>query len=715
MKHILYVYAIIALSLYEAYNQPVIKAIRVETTPVIDGQVKEDIWDKAFMVDEFYQREPNEGAPASEKTEFLVCHNSDYIYFGIRCWGDPRKITAKEMARNANLKNDDCINIILDTYNDRRNAYWFQIGPRGSIADALISENGAGFNRDWMGIWTGKATIQDYGWEAELAIPFKTIGFDKSITQWGIKFARKIKHKMEVSYWPEANLNTHILQVSDAGILTGIEGITQGIGLDISPYIVTGMDTKKGEKNFSKLTGGMDMYYQVTPSLRSSITINTDFAETEVDYRQINLTRFNLHFPEKRNFFLDGANYYQFGIESDYYSPVAQKIIPFFSRRMGLDENGDPISINYGAKLIGRIKNWNIGMLHINDNRENGNNNFSVARISRNFGQQSSVGIIGTYGNALNDVTNLLAGADLKLSTSHFQSNKNASILFFGLKSNTENTYGEESAWGTQLVYPNDFINARLGHHQIGENFIAGIGFVPRTNIKETYGELEFGPRPNKFGIIQIQFGGSFDYIRNKQDEYTETKEFKIKPVGLRFLSGEEISYTLINQYENLTTDFNIFGDFIIPKSGYAWWRNELNLLTTGARSVWGEAKYSFGDFYNGNRRNIELKMNWKVAIPFFLGVNFIQNYIEIPQGNFNANIYQLNANILFNPNITLYNFIQYDNESKNAEWQSRFQWILKPGNEIILAWNSNFLKLANDFFMKESAIRLKLKYNIRF
>ncbi|MCG6188584.1 carbohydrate binding family 9 domain-containing protein [Maribellus maritimus] len=715
MKKIILTTSVIVFTLNTLLAQNFIKAIRIETPPEIDGFVNEEVWNQAFAVDEFYQREPNEGEAVTEKTIFYTCYDENNIYFAVKCWDDPDKITAKEMARDVSLGNDDRIQIILDTYLDRRNGYWFQVGPRGSIGDAIVSENGAAFNKQWDGLWEGKAKILDYGWEAELAIPFKTLGFDKNNTQWGIKFIRNIVNKLETDYWPEANLNTHKFQVSDAGILDGLENITQGIGLDISPYIITGLDTKKGGKNDPKLTGGVDLFYQITPSLKSSLTINTDFAETEVDDRQINLTRFSLHFPEKRDFFLDGANYFQFGIEGDRESPVAQKIIPFFSRRMGLNENGSPIPINVGAKLTGQVDNWNIGLMHINDDRETGTNNFSVARVTRNLGKQSSVGVIGTYGNSVGEESNLLTGADLKLSTSTFQGNKNVSFFLFGLKSNTKNVEGADAIWGAQFVYPNDLIKARLGYHEIGKNFIAGMGFIPRTNIRESYGELEFGPRPNKWGIMQIQFGGKFSYITNLETHDPETREFKIKPLGLRFLSGEELSYSLINQYEMLTEDFNIFENFVIPQGKYEWWYHVFELETKGARNLWGEASYGFGDFYTGYRKDIILEANWKVAVPFFIGGAITRNEVDLPDGNFTANIYQVNANILFSPNITLYNYLQYDNASKNIGWQSRFQWILKPGNEIILAWNSNFLKPVDKFFMDESAIRLKLKYNIRF
>jgi len=718
LKQILFSLAIICAAIQPIHAQNSIHAVRIENPPVIDGRVNEAVWDEAFVVDKFYQREPNEGAPISDRTEMLICYDANNIYFAMKCWSDPKDIIAKEMARDVSLGKDDRIQIILDTYNDKRNGYWFQIGPRGSIGDAIVSENGAAFNKQWDGLWTGKSKITDYGWEAELAIPFKTMGFDKESKQWGIKLIRNIVNKLEVAYWPVANLNTHKFQVSDAGTLDGIENITQGIGLDVSPYLVTGINTKKGEKNDPSLTGGIDLFYQLTPSLKSSLSINTDFAETEVDDRQINLTRFGLHYPEKRDFFLDGANYFQFGIEGDRESPVAKSIIPFFSRRMGLDTDGNPIPINVGAKLTGQVDNWNIGMMHINDARETGQNNFSVARVSKNLWKQSSIGIIGTYGNALSSLgeeSNLLTGADLKLSTSTFQGNKNLSFFLFGLKSNTDGKNGNDGSWGAQAVYPNDLISARLGYHEIGKNFVAGMGFVPRTNIRESYGEFEFGPRPNKWGIMQLEFGLEFDYINNIETSELETREIEISPLEIRFLSGERIRYSLINQYELLNEDFNIFDDIVIQNGAYEWWYQKLGLETKGARNVWGEATYGFGDFYNGYRKDIILQANWKVAVPFFLGGTFTQSNVDLPGGKFTANIYQVNANILFSPNVTLYNYFQYDNASESLGWQSRFQWILKPGNEIILVWTSNYLRANTEFYLAESAVRLKLKYNIRF
>ncbi len=697
-----------------SFAQPTLKAVFVSKPPIIDGRLNEEVWENAAKVDQFIQREPNVGQPVSEKTNFYICYDANFLYVGVKCFDDPKKITAKEMARDVNLGNDDRVQVILDTYLDHRNGYWFQIGPRGSIGDATISENGAVFNKEWDGLWEGKARIVADGWEAEMAIPFKTMGFDKYNPNWGIKFIRHIKRKLEMSYWPTANVNSYKFQVSDAGILEGITNISQGIGLDISPYLVGGMDTKQDTKNKYRAKGGMDLFYQITPSLKSSLSINTDFAETEVDDRQINLTRFNLLFPEKRDFFLDGASLFSFGIQGEDANPYGKSIMPFFSRRMGLDNNGLPIQINFAAKLTGTINKWNIGLMQVNDDHNTGNSNFSVARVSRSLGSESSIGVIGTYGNAVSSAENFVGGIDLKLATSKFRGNKNLSLILFGLKSNTKGLTDNDLSWGGTISYPNDFLSFSLGHHEIGQNFVAGMGFVPRTDIKDSYGSVQIGPRPDKWGLLQVYTGAGFNHIVNFSN-ILESRQVNFNPLKIRFKSGEEFSYSINNNYEYLEKQFNIFSTYVIPIGKYEFYRHTLNLVTAGSRNLAGDCSYAWGDFYNGSRRDINVGINYKVAVPFFVGIRYKQNEVSLPQGNFTARIYQVNANVLFSPDMTLYNYLQYDNNSKTIGIQSRFQWIVKPGNEIIVAWTSNLSQPLERFVMNESALRFKLKYNIRF
>ncbi len=714
MNYLLRVLLVFILFPVISHAQPSIKAVFVSKSPVIDGKLNDEAWDKAYVIGDLVQREPNSGQPVSEKTLLYICYDVNQLYIGIKCFDDPAKITAKEMARDANLANDDRVQVILDTFLDHRNGYWFQIGPRGSFGDATISENGAVFNKDWNGVWDAKARIVRDGWEAEMAIPFKTMGFDKNISTWGIKFIRHIKRKLESSYWPSANINNYKFQVSDAGLLEGIQHITQGIGLDIVPYAVGGMDTKKDTKNNYHGTGGLDIFYQITPGLKSLLSLNTDFAETAVDDRQINLTRFDLLFPERRDFFLDGASHFSFGIQGDDGNSRGKAIIPFLSRRMGLDNNGLPIQINYAGKLTGTIGRWNIGVMRVNDNHTSGNTNFTVARLSRNIVGASSVGIIGTYGNAFSLGENMVGGIDLKLATSKFNRNKNLSLILFGLKSRTQGLSGSDASWGGSFTYPNDFLYFNVGHHEIGENFVAGMGFVPRTNIKESYGNIKIGPRPNKWGLLQVYTGIGFDHIVNFSN-VLETRSINYSPVYLRFKSGEEFSWSVSQNYENLEKDFHIFSMYVIPVGSYEFYRQSLNFLTAGSRKFSVTTSYSWGNFYNGSREDYSIGANYKIAVPLFVGIKYSQNDVTLPNGNFSARIYQTNINLLFSPAITLYNYFQYDNNSNTIGIQSRFQWIVHPGNEIFIVWTSNISRPMERYVMNESALRFKVKYNIRF
>jgi hypothetical protein len=474
------------------------------------------------------------------------------------------------------------------------------------------------------------------------------------------------------------------------------------------------MNTQQGKHATYMKDAGLDMFYQVTPRLKASLSINTDFAETEVDDRQINLTRFNLYFPEKRDFFLDGSNYFKFGIEGDDNNGYRNSIVPFFSRRLGLDNDGNMLPVRYAAKITGTQNNWNIGMMHISDERDYGNSHLSVGRITHNLGKQSSVGVIGTWGNAISADENKVGGFDVKLATSKFQKNKNIAFTLFGMISDTHGKKGDNTSWGADIAYPNDFLYFSLGHYEVAENFVAGIGFVPRTNIKSSYGNFSLGPRPNAWGILQIKSGAGFNYMTNF-DNVMVTRVVNLSPLGIRFKSGEELYYSVSEQYEFLKDTFHIFKGFSIPPNEYTFWYHNVQFLTAGSRNLAGAVSVGTGDFYNGRKEDMRLTVNYKVAVPLFIGANYAINRVTLPEGDFTARIYQLNANILFSPTVTLYNYFQYDNASRKTGWQSRFQWIVKPGNEVILAWTSGWSQPSDRLIMNESALRLKLKYNIRF
>ncbi|MEX0987595.1 MAG: DUF5916 domain-containing protein [Bacteroidales bacterium] len=697
-------------------------AIYFEEPPRIDGVINEACWQQTQPITEFVQREPLPGIPATVETEIYIGYDSENLYVAFRCLGEYDEISAKQMARDVDLSNDDRVQLILDTYLDKRNGYWFQIGPRGSIGDAIISENGAAFNKAWDGLWSGKATMHDQGWDAEIAIPFKTLNFDREATSWGLKIIRYQKSREETVYWPVANINTHKFQVSDAGILTGLKGISQGVGLDLVPYGLGGIDFNESDPGPSPvLDGGFEAYYNITSSLKAAISLNTDFAQTEVDQQEINLTRFSLFYPEKRDFFLDGANYFNFGINGDQDNRWNTRMIPFFSRRIGLDANGKPIPVRYGGKITGQSGKWNIGAMYMNDERDSWKNgNFAVTRISRNLGKQSQIGMISTFGNALYDTSNLVVGMDLKLATSQFRGDKNLSFSMYGLKSVTDNeitgTTGanRDLSYGAEFVYPNDNLSFRIGHMQIRENFIAGIGFVPRPGVKQYYGEITVGYRPEMYGILQVLSGGGLDHVSNFNNKLL-TREWFAMPLKLRFLTGEEFQYKVNSTFEFLESPFTLYSNYVIHPGSYSFLWHNFSIKSAQKRQLWGSVNYRFGNFYDGSRKETGLKAGFQVMVPVYIGGEIVRNNIILPESSFTADVYRLNLNLLFSPDITLYSFIQYDSQSDKMGWQSRFQWILKPGREIFLVWNSITRDPFERFQMEEAGARFKIKYAIRF
>jgi hypothetical protein len=328
--------------------------------------------------------------------------------------------------------------------------------------------------------------------------------------------------------------------------------------------------------------------------------------------------------------------------------------------------------------------------------------------------------MISTYGNAVEDVSNALVGFDMRLGTSKFMEDRNMALTLYGIKSFTawENaglaSSGRDLSYGIEFVYPNDLLHLRLGHMQIQENFIAGSGFVPRPGVRELYGEVMVGPRPRKWGILQVQAGTRLDYITDFGNRLL-TREWEITPLQVSFLSGDQVSWVISSTYELLEEPFTIYEGHTIPGGEYGFFYHTLSFHSAQRRNMWTTLDYRMGKFYNGTRNEIKLKAGYKVAVPLFVGGELVHNDITLSDGEFTANIYRLNLNILFSPDITLYTFVQYDSQSDQMGWQSRFQWILQPGREIFLVWNSITSDPFDRFRMEEAGARLKVKFTIRF
>jgi hypothetical protein len=387
--------------------------VRTDTPPVIDGVLGEDVWGEGVLLEELIQTLPVEGAPPTERTEIRLLYDRDFLYLGIRMYdGDPSALIAKQMVHDSDMTSDDRINLSFDTFNDHRNAYFFQINPAGTRSDALI-ENNRNFRRDWNGIWYAEASVDKEGWSAEFAIPFKTVSFAAEGGTWGFEAERQIRRKNEKARWANPSKNRTVVDVAGIGTLTGL-GDVDGTGIDLVPngsLQVTWDRTRQGSgtSTDSDLLGnpGAEVYYKFHPSVTAALTINTDFIEAPVDDRRTELTRFPPFFPERRDFFLQDAGTFEFG-------NLTVNGFPYFSRRIGRID-GEPVDIDVGLKLTGRLGRMRFGGLnvHLPSQRGIGRTDLSVVRVQGDVLQESAVGIIATHGDPLDRNSNSLLDAQL--------------------------------------------------------------------------------------------------------------------------------------------------------------------------------------------------------------------------------------------------------------------------------------------------------------
>jgi hypothetical protein len=687
---------------------PSARAIRVTQPIKVDGVLDEEAWRQAATIGPLMQADPAEGATPSEDTEVRVLYSVSTLYIGVLCRDrTPSAIVSTHLTRDADLESDDTVLIVVDPFFDHRNGFFFQVNPAGARVDGQVANNSEDTSRDWDGIWEASARITPDGWVAEIAIPFKTLRFKPGQTTWGLNVERVIKRHNEKDRWAAPRRDMWATNLSEAGRLEGIEGIHQGRGLDIRPYLSGGEQNSDG-----KLQAGLDVFKNLTPNMNASVTVNTDFAETEADARQINLTRFPLFFPEKRAFFLEGAGVF------DVAATNSESVLPFFSRRIGLLA-GQEVPILLGTKIVGRQSNYNIGVLDVQtrdsaDGATSGQN-LLAARVSRNLFRQSWIGAIVTRGNPAGTGDNSLVGVDAQFATSTFHGDKNLSSSFFLLRTDDEATNTSDYSVGWNVDYPNDLWNVSWGMRQIGENFRPALGFVPRTGIRRYSPGFEFSPRPGRWGIRQFQFQME-PVVVTDMHNVVQTWDVYTTPAGVELESGDRFEFNVIGQYERLTEPFEIVDGVVIPIASYRMTRWGVQAETADKRPWVGRVEFSWGDFYGGTLRELQLGLTLKPSTHLQFGVELEQNNVTLREGTFQTRVVSVQADYNLSTDVSWANLVQYDSESRIMGVQSRFRWILRPGNDLFLVLNRGWLRreLDDRFLPRFDKGSVKLQYTFR-
>jgi hypothetical protein len=697
----------------QAATKPSARAAKIAASIRVDGVLDDPAWQQAMPIGPLVQREPDEAAPATEATEVRILYTASTLYVGVLCRDrTPNAIVSTQLTRDAELESDDSITVVIDPFFDHRNGFLFQVNPAGARADGQIANNAEHMTLDWDGIWDASARITPDGWVAEIAIPFKTLRFKPGQTVWGLNVERMIKRRNELDRWSTPLRDSWISNLAQAGTLEGIEGINQGRGLDIRPYVSTGRENSDG-----RFQAGIDVFKNLTPNLNASVTVNTDFAETEADARQINLTRFPLFFPEKRAFFLEGAGVF------DMAATTSAVVLPFHSRRIGL-LNGLEVPIMVGTKIVGRQSDYNIGVLDVQTRgvddfgapgeRLDGQN-LLVARVSRNIFRQSWIGGIVTHGNPSGDGENTLVGADVRLATSTFRGDKNLSTSAFFLRTDDEASSTTDYAFGGNVDYPNDLWDCSLGWRQVGDNFQPALGFVPRRGIRRFSPGISFMPRPERFGIRQMFFEAQPAVVTDLHN-VVQTWGVFTAPLNVEFESGDKAEFNYMPQYERLTEPFEIEDGILIPVGSYTMNRYGLQVETADKRPFVVAADVSWGEFYSGTRRDLQLEVFFKPSTHVFASVQYERNDVRLKEGAFAAQVFTVRADYNFSPNVSWANLLQYDTESRIVGVQSRFRWILKPGNDLFLVLNRGWYRQEGDdrYIRAFDKGTVKLQYTFR-
>lgn len=662
----------------------------------LDGVMNEAVWKRTVPAGDFIMQDPTLGGTPTEPTEVHFAFNNDHLYMGVIARdSEPDKLLGNTRKRDEFLSADDRFMWTMDTFLNQQTGYFFEMNPSGLMADAL--KGPAGNNREWDGVWNARVQRSEIGWVIEIDIPFRSLAFDPNAPAWGVNFQRTVRRKNEESIWTGHLRNQGLQRMSNAGLLVGLKDVTQGNGLEVKPY-VSGFkadysNPNSGARDHDVDVGG-EVAYNVTPSLRAVATYNTDFAETEVDNRQVNLTRFPLFFPEKRSFFLDGATFF------DFYVPA------FFSRRIGLDADGHPQRIIGGAKLTGQAGKFDVGTLYVRTGTEDGvdgtedavlGEDFLAVRLRRRILRQSYIGGIYT-GRATRDQsavpTRSTAGLDFRLATSTFRGNKNLEAAGYIAANNLYDAKtGDNVSFGARVFYPNDRWEGGMWFMQVPKNTSQAVGFVERSNIRHYSPEIRFSPRPSGHRYVRrMTFGAEVDLYTDLQNRQV-TRETEVTATRIELHSGDNIEFNISPTYERLEEPFEIIDDVVLPQGAeYSFTRYGIEMNTANKRIISLQPQFEWGGFLSGTRREAVLGVGIRPRPGVTVNVNYEWNQVKLVEGHFDTRLFRVIADTQFSPFMYLVNNVQYDSVSKVLGWQSRFRWILKPGNDIFFVYTHNWI-----------------------
>jgi hypothetical protein len=663
----------------------------------LDGLLTEAFWEQADVINDLRQQEPDEGAPATESTEVRIAFDDINLYVAVMAFDrQPDRVVSRILARDQVMESrfdglqfagDDAIAILFDAFHDSRNAFVFATNPNGAEFDALITDEGAEINVDWRAVWQVEATRTDQGWSAEIAIPFRTLRYPEGGAgqPWGFNVYRTIRRKNEMVLWQSwSRDNEGFLRVSRAGHLVGMEDLPRyGLNVEVKPYVLGGTRQELNDVGETPVEGeakaGLDVKSELLPGLVLDLTINTDFAQVEVDDEQVNLTRFSLFFPEKRDFFLENAGIFDLGFRGGFGPPPYQM---FFSRRIGIGPDGE-IPMLGGARLTGRVGGQTVGFLGVITG-ESGDvpaTGHSVARIKRDIGENSFIGLMVTDQRDSNR-SNTVAGVD-----GSFWPRPTLNLTGFFTRSFTSGEGGDDNTYSLVADYNTDLVGASFQHLTVGPEAEADLGFITRTDIRQSSAELRLSPRPGRWGIRVIDF--------RFEGEYISTVDWRMQDwevsafIDPEFETGDSFGTRLATGETQLDEGFMLADSIPIDPGRYDAAQIRLFLNSARHRPLVARVRGGLEQFYGGTLWTVEPSVELSPNPQVSMELGYEWNRVDVPNGELTTNIASVRFGYAFSTKLTTNALLQYNSLDNAVSVNLRLNFIYRPGSDLFVVFTS--------------------------
>jgi hypothetical protein len=689
-----------------AADKVTVRAVRVDKPLEIDGRLDEAVYGSVEAIGGFIQQEPHEGEPATEKTEAWILFDDDNLYICARNWDShPEREIANELRRdNGNILGNENFTFVIDTFHDGRNGYLFQTNPLGGLRDMVVTDDQQ--NSSWNGIWYVKTGRFEHGWTLEVAIPFKTLRYRGNGPQtWGINLRRFVKWKNEISYLslvPAALGVGGVSRMASAATVVGLETPSQSKNIELKPYAVTSLTTDRAVKepfdNDPKANAGLDFKYGLTRSLIADATYRTDFAQVEEDLQQVNLTRFSLFFPEKRDFFIEGQGILDFGGVQSLNTPGDVPLM-FFSRQIGLSA-GQAVPVVGGARLTGRAGLYSIGLLNIQTEDKPAANavatNFTALRVKRNIFQRSNVGVITTRRGP-----SAAAGRDASYSVG-----VDATLLFFKsvnltsyyARTSVPGVTGDTASYRGRFDYTDDRYGASAEHMLIGKDFRPEVGYVRRTDFRRTFGSARFSPRPKKSSSVRkLTVQGSLDYVTDAPAIAVQNREAK----GMFFVdfqSSDRLQFDHTRDYELVPAKFTLAPGVVVPAGGYDSHASRVAYTLGQQRKVSGTVSASSGTLYNGTKSEVTYSGRWGVVPRFSMEPGVTIDWVSLPYGDFTARVLSSRFTLTPSARMLISSLVQYNSAADSLSSSVRLRWEYTGGSELFVVYSDGRNTLTSGF-----------------